>query len=124
MGIGQKLDKILKDKGRNVNELATEIGVAPMTLYSIIKRDNSKMDFDLLIELAKALEVPVEYFSSKPLASNINSELTIEEKFILKKYRQLSADDKKRVEIFIDGIISLYQEEDDLAKKGGLNSAV
>lgn len=124
MGIGKKLNKILKDRERNVNELATEIGVAPATLYSVIKRDNSKIDFDLLIELAKALDVPVEYFSNKSSVGNMNNEMTPEEKFILKKYRQLNADDKKRVEIFIDGIIALYQEEDELAKKGGLSSAV
>ena len=41
MGIGNKLDKLIKEKGTNVNELAKRANVASTTLYSIIKRNNT-----------------------------------------------------------------------------------
>ena len=117
MGIGQKLSALLKAKGRNANELAEKLKVAPTTLYSVIKCDNSKMDIDLLIRTARHLNVPVEYFGSEPLPRK--NRIPLEEQGLIKKYRQLNADDKKRVDIFIEGILALYIEEDNNAKKGG-----
>ena len=37
--IGKTLEKVLKENGTNVNELAKKINVSNQTLYSIIKRD-------------------------------------------------------------------------------------
>lgn len=117
MGIGQKLNALLKARGRNANELAEKIKVAPTTLYSVIKCDNSKMDIDLLIKIARHLNVPVEYFGSEPVQRK--NRILLEEQSLIKKYRQLNADDKKRVEIFIEGMLALYIEEDNNAKKDG-----
>lgn len=63
MGIGNKLQKLIDEKKTNVNELAGRANVSPSTLYSIIKRDNTKVDIDVLIAICKVLGVPVEYFS-------------------------------------------------------------
>ena len=60
--IGKTLDRILKEKGTNVNELAKNIGVSNQTLYSIIKRDNMKIDFELLLKICNELNVNVEKF--------------------------------------------------------------
>ena len=35
MGIGAKLEKLLKKRNMNANELAQNIGVAPTTIYSL-----------------------------------------------------------------------------------------
>lgn len=66
MGIGDKLQQIITAKNTNVNELAIRAKVSPNTLYSIIKRDNTKADIDVLIRIAKVLGVTVEYFSDEP----------------------------------------------------------
>lgn len=63
MGIGAKLQKLIEEKNTNVNELANRAKVSASTLYSIIKRDNTKADIDVLLAIAKVLGVPVEYFS-------------------------------------------------------------
>ena len=63
MGIGSKLKKLIEEKNTNVNALATRANVKPTTLYSIIERDNTKVDIDVLIAIAKVLGVSVEYFS-------------------------------------------------------------
>ena len=63
MGIGYKLDTLLKDRGMTVTELARRVNVAPTTIYSIIQRNNKKVDIDVLIKIAKILGVNTEYFS-------------------------------------------------------------
>ena len=62
MGIGIKLNKLLSEKGINANELATAVGVSPTTIYSMISRDSKKADIDVLIRIAKYLNVSAEYF--------------------------------------------------------------
>lgn len=60
MGIGKNLKELIALKGTNVNELAQKAEIAPQTLYAIIKRDNSKIDTQILLKLAIALGVPSE----------------------------------------------------------------
>lgn len=62
MGIGNKLDSLLSERGMTVTELARKVGVAPTTIYSIIQRNNKKVDIDVLIKIAKTLGVNTEYF--------------------------------------------------------------
>lgn len=68
MGIGNKLDILLKERNMTVTELARRIGVAPTTIYSIIQRNNKKVDIDVLLDIADTLGVDAEYFrdSEKP----------------------------------------------------------
>lgn len=60
--IGKTLQNLLDEKNINVNELSKMIGVSNQTLYSIIKRDNMKIDFEVLLKICRALNVSVEYF--------------------------------------------------------------
>ena len=62
MGIGSKLDLLIKRRGRNVNDVARAACIPSSTVYSIIKRDNTKVDLDDLQRLAKELGVTLEYF--------------------------------------------------------------
>lgn len=62
MGIGNKLDNLLSERGMTVTELARRINVAPTTIYSIIQRNNKKVDIDVLIKIARTLGVNTEYF--------------------------------------------------------------
>lgn len=63
MGIGNKLDTLLNERDITVTELARKIDIAPTTIYSIIQRNNKKVDIDVLIKISKVLGVNVEYFS-------------------------------------------------------------
>ena len=65
MGIGDKLQKLISQKNTNVNELSINAKVSPSTLYSIIKRNNTKVDIDVLIRISNILGVPVEFFSDE-----------------------------------------------------------
>lgn len=62
MGIGTRLVELMNSKKINANELANKIGVAPTTLYSMIKRDSSRVDIDLIIKIAHALNMTADEF--------------------------------------------------------------
>lgn len=86
--IGKTLERILKEKGTNVNELAKNIGVSNQTLYSIIKRDNMKIDFELLLKICNELNVNVEKFYDDYIDSKSQQILlTDEEQQLILAYR-------------------------------------
>ena len=60
--IGTTLKKLLDEREIKVNEFARQIHVPAQTLYSIIRRDNMKIDFELLLRICDALHVPLETF--------------------------------------------------------------
>lgn len=127
MKIGEKLQALIAEKGTNANELAQRANVPTSTMYSIIKRNNTKADIDVLIRIANILGVPVEYFGEEQSvwstvdvsinATDKDINLTNQEILIIKKYRQLDADGKFRIEKAIDTELELLSSkaEDDAA---------
>ena len=75
MGIGTKLTMLMKKQNTNANELSIKSGVPAQTIYSLIRRDASKVDIDSLIKIARALGVTADYFGSDEhnLESEINT---------------------------------------------------
>lgn len=70
MGIGAKLSELLKIRNSNPNELADKIGVPASTIYSIIKRDNMKVDISVLAKICKVLNVKMEVFYNEYITDN------------------------------------------------------
>lgn len=70
MPIGSRLNDLIRLRGRNVNELAQQVGLSPSTIYSIIRRDNHKADPDTLRRLAEALDAPVTYFYEEDFSAS------------------------------------------------------
>lgn len=64
MGVGKKLQQLIALRNRNVNDIAQAINVSSSTLYSIIRRDNNKVDIDVLQDIANELDVTLDYFTS------------------------------------------------------------
>ena len=60
--IGSTLKQLLSERRISVGELSRHIGVPAQTLYSIIRRDNMTIDFDVLLRICAALDVPVDAF--------------------------------------------------------------
>ena len=73
MGIGARLLEIMNKKNLNTNELAIMIGVPPTTLYSMIKRDSNRVDIDLIIKIAHALDMSADEFLSGESAEKPNT---------------------------------------------------
>lgn len=104
MGIGKKLKELIEDKKVNVNELSSNIEVSAQTLYSIIKRDNLKIDFDVLLKICNFFNVKPEYFyeeyeSETKITSN---ELTEEQLSLLDRYNLLDLYGKKAIDTLLD----------------------
>lgn len=59
---GSMLKSIMAEQGVSTAELARRLGIPPQTLYSMVKRDNQKVDFDLMVRVCAELGVPVERF--------------------------------------------------------------
>lgn len=72
MAIGSRIDALIRAKGTRPGTLAREAGVSKNTVYSIIKRDNDKVDPDILARLARALGVPLSalYGQEEPLPAH------------------------------------------------------
>ena len=67
MSIGKRLEELINYRNTNVNRVAREAGISPQTIYGIIKRDNTKVDINILMALSKELNVTLDYFSGGPL---------------------------------------------------------
>lgn len=68
MGIKNRLTSLLKEKGMNINELASKIDVTPSTLYSIVQRDSTRIDIDLILKIAHALGVTADELLSEEIS--------------------------------------------------------
>ena len=123
--IGKTLKIILEEKGMNVNKLAKLIDVSPHTLYSIIKRDNMKIDFDVLLKICNTLNVDVERFysdyistsqkdtSTKKLTESEQQiiELTKREKLLLSDFRKLSEQGQDYILQTMDMVKEKYKKD-------------
>ena len=97
--IGSTLKELLAKRGMRVGELSRLIDVPAQTLYSIIKRDNMKIDFDVLLRICRALDAPIELFcggavgTTQPKASELE---------LLSRYRALDSHGREMVDTFME----------------------
>lgn len=106
MSIGKRLEELINYRNTNVNRVAREAGISPQTIYGIIKRDNTKVDINILMALAKELNVTLDFFSGGPL--NVD-EVDVEN--FVSRYRQLDAHGKKVVQSLITLELERIEEE-------------
>lgn len=98
MGIGLKLEKLIKERNTNVNELAQKVGIAPTTIYSMIRRDSKKADIEVLFKIAKELGVDAEYFcDSEDVLDKHEPSYEDVESLIARNGKNLSTDQKMRL---------------------------
>ena len=110
--IGRTLQLLLDEKNINVNELASMIGVSNQTLYSIIKRDNTKIDIQILIKICDALNVSPEYFYKEYSSSKDMLILSEHEKNLVRAYRQ-----HPEHHVSIDTLLNIQNIEDKKKKR-------
>lgn len=112
MGIGKTLSNILEEKQSNPNELAERIGVSPSTIYSIIKRDNMKVDITLLAKICKELNVEMEMFYNEYIAeTKIDASITdVNKMHLLNNYDFLNKRGKEKLLEYSEDLVnsSLY----------------
>ena len=106
MSIGKRLEELINYRNTNVNRVAREAGISPQTIYGIIKRDNTKVDINILMALAKELNVTLDFCSGGPL--NVDE---VDVETFVSRYRQLDAHGKKVVQSLITLELERIEEE-------------
>lgn len=96
---GSMLKEILKEQNTNINELARRLNVPAQTLYSMVKRDNQKVDFDLMMRICSELNVPVERMCEDITVPALPDS---EEFSMLSRYRRLDEWGKELTRLVID----------------------
>lgn len=115
---GSMLKQILKEQDTNINGLARRLNVSPQTLYSMVKRDNQKVDFDLMIRICSELNVPVERMCEDV---SLPSMPDSDEFRMLNRYRRLDSWGKELTDAVIDRELmrceALKEESDTVGAK-------
>ena len=96
---GSTLKTILSEQGMSISELARRLNVPQQTLYSMVKRDNQKVDFDLMVHICAELGVPLERMCEDLPLPNMPD---LREWQLIGKYRRLTDHGKRLVDIVID----------------------
>ena len=104
MGIGDKLNALLLENDSNPNKLSEETGISPSTIYSIIKRNNTKVDLSVLQTIADKFDVSLEYFAERGNddTSKPYFDISQSEKEMIQKYRILDRHGRKAVAAILD----------------------
>lgn len=106
--IGATLKRLLDERNMNVNELARQVNASPQTLYSVIKRDNGKVDFDLLLRICRELEAPIEAFYPEGMASPERP--TPAEQEFLRRYRMLDDHGRDMTQRVMEGELQRIEQ--------------
>lgn len=96
--IGITLKRILNERGMNINELSRRTGIPPQTLYSVIRRDSMRIDFDTLIRICDEMDIPVEMFCNRRSPGLPDTE----EWNMVLRYRRLDDHGRRLVGLVID----------------------
>lgn len=115
MAIGKVLSNILKEKNIAVTDLARNIGIAPTTIYSIIDRDNMKIDISILIKICKSLGVDINIFYEDYLNDNsdIITPAKTEENILISKFNQLNELGQSKLLERLDELLELPRYQND-----------
>lgn len=97
--IGSILKQLLEQRGMSVKELSRRTGVSPQTLYSLIKRDSMKIDFDVLLKLCRALDAPVSAFYG---GADDGESLSLAERGLVSRYRRLDEHGQRLTSLILD----------------------
>ena len=110
--IGATLKRLLAERGTNVNELSRATGVPAQTLYSVIRRDSMKIDFDVLLAVCLALDVPVEMFYE-----GHGPELpSAEEWDMVRRWRRLDGHGRRLARLVMDEELGRAEEAEEAAE--------
>lgn len=104
--IGDKLDELLKIRNIKAGTLASLTGIPKSTIYSIIKRNNKKVNFSDMEKISEALSVPVEYFYDRPENEKTPAPESGLDADLLRRLMSLNPDELSKVDAFVQGLLA------------------
>lgn len=98
MGIGKKLSDKIEQRGLTKKQVAEAAQVPATTLYSIIQRDNTKVEIDAFLRICDVLGCAPEDFASDvpKIIPPSNPILTSDEKILIDMYRGFNDEGKEK----------------------------
>ena len=93
----EKLKKIIKSQYRSIRAFSEATGIPNTTIVTALKNGVGGMAVEKVIAICEKLNIDVKTFEPLPDAA-INATLNHNETLLIKKYRQLDADGKQRIE--------------------------
>ena len=130
MGIGSIIKQYMDLNNTNCNKLSEQTGISRNTLYSIINRDNMKIDFEVMVKICHALNITLDdvynTFVESTGSENIlhdsihkYSVTKTEYEFII-QYRRLNDINKAKIKERMETLLEDQSEKSNLkAKKIG-----
>ena len=117
--IGSTLKELLSERDMAVVELARRVGVPAQTMYSLIRRDNMKVDFEVLLRICEVLEVPLNAFvPSSALGGADTEEPSPEEWAHLRRFRALDGHGRELTELVMERELArLAREREEKAEE-------
>ena len=98
---------ILSERGVSVSELARRVEIPQQTLYSMLKRDNQKVDFDLMVKICRELGVPVESMIEGEALPEMPD---TEELELILRYRRLEGQGRSLVRLVLEHELERLKE--------------
>lgn len=117
--IGSALKELLSERRMAVGDLARRVGVPAQTLYSLIRRDNMKVDFEVLLRICEVLEVPLNAFvpGSPPGGAGTDAP-SLEEWAYLRRFRALDGHGRELTELVMERELArLARERETVAEE-------
>lgn len=71
LGLGNRISYLVAKKGVSLKEVATKANIPYTTLYSMVKRDGKKVEYETLEKIAQALDISVNDILEIPDASSL-----------------------------------------------------
>lgn len=104
--IGDKLEELLRIKKIKAGTLASLTGIPKSTIYSIIKRNNKKVNFSDMEKIAEVLCVPVEYFYDRHEDEKTPAPESGLDADLLRRLMSLTPDELSKVDAFVQGLLA------------------
>lgn len=91
---------LIKDNGYNIKSFALAIGVPYSTLLTMLNGSIGGAAVETVIKICDKLNIPVENLRNEKFSAPVITPIdyTNDERDLIKKYRQLDADGKQRIQ--------------------------
>lgn len=107
--IGSTLKDLLSERRMAVGELARRVGVPAQTLHSLIRRDNMKIDLEVLLRVCEVLEVPLNVFAP---SGGADMEAPSREEWVhLRRFRALDGHGRELTELVMERELARLRRE-------------
>jgi transcriptional regulator with XRE-family HTH domain len=132
MGLGSEIKAALKERNMTIKELSERTGISVNTLYAITKRDSTNVNMDIIMKIAKELDMDISSIPMAPKLEKVIELFTGPGNQYLKMLNKLTNDTSEKIvlapklnnipsETYTERLIYFFDHLDDSAKEIVIN---